>query len=53
MFVFNKETKQNNTTAKKRKKSHPAGVEPETFDVERELIIYCTTQPLLKTGCQI
>ena len=33
MFAFNKETKQNKMTTKKRKKSHPAGVEPETFDV--------------------
>ena len=27
------ETKQNKTTTKKRKNSHPAEVEPETFDV--------------------
>ena len=32
MFVFNKETKQNDYE-KKRKKSHPAGVEPKAFDV--------------------
>ena len=30
---FKKETKQNKTTTKKRKKSHPAGIEPETFDM--------------------
>ena len=33
MFVFKKETKQNKTTMKKRKKTHQAGVEPETFDL--------------------
>ena len=32
-YVFKKETKQNKTTTQKRKKSHRAGVEPETFEV--------------------
>ena len=40
--------KQNKTTTKKRKKFHPAEVEPETFDVERERIIYCATQTIAK-----
>ena len=32
-YMSKKKTKQNKTTTKKRKKSHPAEVEPETFDV--------------------
>ena len=32
-MFFKKETKQNKMTTKKRKKSHPAGVEPEAFDL--------------------
>ena len=31
--------KQNKTTAKKRKESHPEGVEPETFDLWGQRII--------------
>ena len=32
-YMLKKKTKQNETTTKKRKNSHPAEVEPETFDV--------------------
>ena len=32
-FLKKKETKQNKMTTKKIKKTHPAGVKPETFDV--------------------
>jgi len=32
-MFFEKETKQNKMTTEKRKKSHPAGVEPQTFNV--------------------
>ena len=35
------------TTTKKRKKSHLAGVKPETFDVQG--IIHCATQPLRRS----
>ena len=52
MFFFKKETKQSKTTTKKkRKKSQWAGVEPETFDVNRvdvykeHRIMHCATQP--------
>ena len=48
MFFFFQKKKQNKTTTKKEKKSHPAGVEPETFDVEGQRIIHCATQPLLR-----
>ena len=58
------ETKRIKRTTKKRKKSHPAGVEPKTFDVQGQrfailkhftvslFINYhnCATQPLL--NCQ-
>ena len=40
--------KRNKTTTEKRKKSHPAGVEPEAFYVEGQHIIHCATQPLLR-----
>ena len=30
------------------KKSHQAGVEPETFDVYGQRIIHCSKQPLLR-----
>ena len=43
---FKKETKQNDY--EKRKKSHPAAVDPETFDMLGQRIIHCATQPLLK-----
>ena len=45
LYVFVKK-KQNNF--KKRKKSHLAGVEPESFDLKGQRIIHCATQPLLK-----
>ena len=49
MFFFfckRNKTKQNNY--EKKKKTHPAGVEPETFDMEGQRIIHCATQPLLR-----
>ena len=53
MFFFKKrnKTKQNDYKKKKRKKSQWAGVEPETFDVNRvdvykeHRIMHCATQP--------
>lgn len=47
MFFFSKK-KQNKTTTKRDYKSHPAGVEPETFDVGGRRIIHCAKQPLLR-----
>ena len=45
--IWNKnKTKQNDYG--KKKKSHPAGVEPKTNDMWGQCIIHCTTQPLLK-----
>ena len=35
-------------TTKKRKKFHPAGVEPQTPEVSGQRVIHCATQPLLK-----
>ena len=45
--------KQNKTTTKKRKKSLPAGVEPETFDLLGQHIIHCATESLLKPWVKI
>ena len=35
-------------TTKRRKKSHPAGVERQTSDVLGQRVIHCATQPLLR-----
>ena len=47
-MFFLKETIQNKMTTKKRKKFHPAGVEPQTSEVSGQRVIHCATQPLLK-----
>ena len=47
-MLQNASSKQNKTTTKKRKRSHPAGIEPETFNVSVQRIIHCATQPLLR-----
>ena len=47
-MFFLKETIQNKMTTKKRKKFHPAGVEPQTPEVSGQRVIHCATQPLLK-----
>ena len=48
MFFFLKETIQNKMATKKRKKFHPAVVEPQTSEVSGQRVIHCATQPLLK-----
>ena len=47
-YMFFLKKKQSKTTSKKENKSHPAGVEPEIFDVEGQHIIHGATQPLLR-----
>ena len=51
MFFSQKKKKKRNKTKRVRKKenkSHPAGVEPMTFDVEGQRIVHCATQSLLR-----
>ena len=38
---------------KKENKSHPAGVEPMTFDVEGQRIVHCATQSLLRPNVKL
>ena len=44
-----KRNKRKQNDYEEKKKSHPAGVKPKTFDVQGQRIIHCTRQPLLRT----
>ena len=45
--VFLKKKQNKTKRLRKKKKSHPAGVEPKTFNAQGQRIIHCATQPLL------